>query len=136
MSNKLIKNLEPVSVKISTDRPLVKWITKDSKLSSNANLDLNWNFNILPLVQAHRLKNPKNVIISYLNVFFLINKFAAVEELIKRKIDVCLISETKISKSFPNQPFKVNGYKMIGREELVLEKVSSFASMNKFLLKL
>ena len=68
--------------------------------------------------------------------FFLINKFAAVEELIKRKIDVCLISETKISKSFPNQPFKVNGYKMIGREELVLEKVSSFASMNKFLLKL
>ena len=136
MSNKLIKNLEPVSVKISTDRPLVKWITKDSKLSSNANLDLNWNFNILPLVQAHRLKNPKNVIISYLNVFFLINKFAAVEELIKRKIDVCLISETKISKPFPNQPFKVNGYRMIGREELVLEKVSSFASMNKFLLKL
>lgn len=36
--------------------------------------------------------------------------------MLKRKIEVCLISETKISKLFPNQPFKVNGYKMIGRD--------------------
>ena len=62
------KNLEPVSFKNSTDRPLVNQITKESNLSSNAKkLDLNRNFNTFPLVQAHRLKNPKNVIISHLN---------------------------------------------------------------------
>ena len=44
------------------------------------------------------------------------NKLPASEESIKRKIDVCHISETKFSALFPNQPFKVNCYKMIGRD--------------------
>ena len=43
------------------------------------------------------------------------NKFVAVEELIKGKIDIGLISETKIDKSFPNQQFKIKGYKTIRR---------------------
>ena len=35
----------------------------------------------------------------------------------KSKIDVCLTSESKIGKSFQNQQqFKVNRYKMTGRE--------------------
>ena len=76
----VIKNLEPASSKISTDRPLVNQITKESNLSSNAkNLDLNRTFNTFPLVQAHRLKNPKNVIIGHLNINSLMNKFTAVE---------------------------------------------------------
>ena len=36
----------------------------------------------------------------------------AFEELIKYKTDVCLISETKIDESFPNQQFKINDYKI------------------------
>ena len=36
----------------------------------------------------------------------------AFEELIKYKTDVCLISETKIDESFPNQQFKTNDYKI------------------------
>ena len=65
-------------------------------LSCNANnLNLTENFNTFPLVQAHSLKNPKNVIIGYLNVNFLRNNFKAVEKLIKGKIDAFLISETK-----------------------------------------
>ena len=88
----LTKNFEPVSSKIITDRPLVNQITKESNLSSNAkNLDLNRNFHSFPLVQAHRLKNPKNVIIGHLNVNFLRNKFTAVVELIKGKININLI---------------------------------------------
>ena len=65
----VIKNLESVSTKISTHRPLVNQITKESNLRSNPkNLDLNRNFNTFLLVQVHRLKNPKNVIIGHLNV--------------------------------------------------------------------
>ena len=41
------------------------------------------------------------------------NEFTAVKELIKEKINICLISETKIDKSFPNQQFKIKGYKTI-----------------------
>ena len=70
------------------------------------------NFVTFPSVQTHRHKNPKNVIVGHLNVNSLRNKFVAVEELIKDKIDVCLISETKIDESFPNQQFKKNVYKM------------------------
>ena len=81
------KNLEPVSSKVSTDRPLVNQVTKESNLNSNVkNLDLNQNFNTFPLVQAHRLKNPKNVIIGHLNLNSLGNKFTAVQELIKGKL--------------------------------------------------
>ena len=80
----VIKNLESVSSKISTDRPQ---ITKESNLSSNVkNSDLNRHFNTFPLLQAHRLKNPKNVIIGHLNVNSLRNKFMTVEELINGRM--------------------------------------------------
>ena len=44
------------------------------------------------------------------------NKFVAVEESIKDKMDVCLISESKIDESFPKQQFKINGYKMFQKD--------------------
>lgn len=53
-------------------------------------------------MQAHRLKNPKKVIIGHLNKNFLWNKFTA------PKTDTGLISETEIDQSFPNQEFKTN----------------------------
>lgn len=37
--NEWMKSLESISFKISTDRPLVNRITKESNLSSNTNLD-------------------------------------------------------------------------------------------------
>ena len=43
-------------------------------------------------------------------------KFVAVDELIKNKIDVYMISEIKIDKKFPNQQFKINGYKMFRKD--------------------
>ena len=103
----VIKILEPVSSKVTTDRPLVNRFTTESNLSNNENLDLNGNFNTFPLGQAHRLKNPKNVITGHLKVVFLRNKFTTFEELIKGKTDVCLISETKIDKSFLNHIFRI-----------------------------
>ena len=52
----------------------------------------------------------------HLNVNSLRNKFTAVEELIKGKTDIDLISETEIEESFPNQQFKINSYKTIRRD--------------------
>ena len=99
--------------------------------------DLNRTFNTFPLVQVHSLKNPKSVIIVYRNVNSLSNKFTAVEELIKGEIDIGLISETKTDESFPNQQFKINGYKTIRRDrdlnfyinEQILSKVLTLESI-------
>ena len=57
-------------------------------------------------------KNPRNIIIGHLNVNSLGNELLADDELLKDKIDACLISEIKIDKSFPNKQVKVNDYKM------------------------
>ena len=50
----------------------------------------------------------------------------AVEELIKEKIDIGLISETKTDESFPNQQLKINGSKTFRRDRdlIVLGEVS------------
>ena len=59
-------------------------LQKKGNLGSNAkNLDSKRNFVTFPSVQAHRYKNPKNVLIGHLNVK---NKFVAVDELIKKNI--------------------------------------------------
>ena len=56
------------------------------------------------------------MIIGHLNVNLVRNKFVVVEELIKNKTDIFLISKTKVDESFSNQQFKINGYKMVRRD--------------------
>ena len=53
-------------------------------------------------VAAHRLQNSKNITISHFSVNSLRNKIEAVEELISKNNDICLLSETKIDETFPN----------------------------------
>ena len=56
-------------------------------------------------------KHPKNLFFGHLNINSICNKFVSIEELIKGKFDIFLISETKIDDSFPNAHFKIEGYK-------------------------
>ena len=51
-----------------------------------------------------------------LNVNSLRNKIGAVQELITNNIDICLLSETKIDESFPNQQFNISNYKTFRRD--------------------
>ena len=111
------KVLKSFSSRKSTNRSSVDQFSKKGYLGSNAKkLDSKQNFVTFQSVQAHRCKNPKNAIIGHLNVNSLRNKFVAIDELIKNKIDICLISETKVDESFPNQQFKINGYKMFRKD--------------------
>ena len=98
-------------------------------------LDSKRNFVTFQSVQAHRYKNSKNATTGHLNVNSLRNKFFAVDESIKNKIDVCLISETKVDESFPNQQFKINGYKMFRKDRTGLEEGLCFMPVNKFPVK-
>ena len=57
-----------------------------------------------------RIKNANRLIIGHLNVNSLRNKFEMLEELIKDKIDIFLISEAKLDISFPIGQFLIKSY--------------------------
>ena len=66
-------------------------------------------------VKNYKLENLKKITIGHLNVSSLRNKFISIEELIKSRLDIFLVSETKIDHSFPNHQFPIDGYKTYRR---------------------
>ena len=67
-------------------------------------------------LHQQRVKYAKNLIIGHLNINSIRNKFLDFKELILSDTDICLISETKLDDSFPDQQFHVNGYKMFRKD--------------------
>ena len=62
------------------------------------------NTNISQILKGLRLRNPKNVILPYLDVNSIRNKFENLQEIIKQNVDVLAVAETKtetISRIFP-----------------------------------
>ena len=57
-----------------------------------------------------RHENPNKLIIGHININSLRNKFLMLQEIVKDKIDILLISETKLDKSFPSNQFEIEGY--------------------------
>ena len=47
-----------------------------------------------------RLKNPKNIIFSYLNTKSVWNKFKNMSSLISENVDILIVAETKLDSSF------------------------------------
>ena len=80
------------------------------------NLNENTAHSTFSEVNNYTLENPKNITLGHLNVNSLRNKFITIEELIKSKLDIFLVSETKIDHSFPNQQFSIAGYKTYRRD--------------------
>ena len=64
----------------------------------------------ISILSKIRLKHTSNVIIGHLNINSLTNKFDALEYIIKGRIDVLVVGETKLNDNFPNQRFRINGY--------------------------
>ena len=61
-------------------------------------------------LHERRIKNAYRLIIGYLHVNSLRNKFEMLEGIIKDKTDIFLISETKLASSFPSEKFVIKGY--------------------------
>ena len=78
--------------------------TDISKYLSTAEIDIS------QILKGLRLSNPKNVILSYLNVNSIRNKFENLREIIKQNVDVLAVAETKIDASFPSAQFFLEGY--------------------------
>ena len=62
------------------------------------------------------MQNPKNLAIGHLNVNFLRNKFATVEELAQNIVDIWFFSEIRLDEAYPNQKYMINGYKLFFRD--------------------
>ena len=57
-----------------------------------------------------RLKNPKNIILSYLNLNSVWNKFKNMSSLISANVDILIVAETKLDSFFPTAEFLIPGF--------------------------
>ena len=56
------------------------------------------------------MKNPKNIIFSYININSIRNKFDNLCDLISKNVDILSVAETKLDASFPNSQFLISGF--------------------------
>ena len=78
--------------------------TNITKILSTANTDIS------QILKGLRLSNPKNIILSYLNVNSIGNKFENLQEIIRQNLDVIAVAETKINASFPKDQLLFEEY--------------------------
>ena len=76
-------------------------------LNTNTSNEANHENNILKNL---RLKNSNKVIIGHININSLRNKFELLTEMVRDKVDLLMISETKLDSSFPNAQFYMKSY--------------------------
>ena len=62
------------------------------------------------LLQSLRLKNLEKIIFGHLNINSIRNKIGLLEDMVKERIDILLVSETKDDASFPIVQLQMNGY--------------------------
>ena len=59
-----------------------------------------------------RLQNCKGLIIAYLNIKSIRNKFEQLECLVSKNVDVLIVAETKLDDTFPTGQFLLPGFKV------------------------
>ena len=72
--------------------------------------DVDLNDDPVTILTKIRKKNPNRPIIGHININFLYSKYEGLKSLIKDKLDVLVVSETKIDESYPAGQFKIEGF--------------------------
>ena len=90
----------------------IKEPVDEDKISIKNN---NFETNISPedahsILRAIRIKNVNRLMIGSLNINSLANKFDLLREIISNHLDILVIVETKLDKSFPTNQFLIPGY--------------------------
>ena len=57
-----------------------------------------------------KINNSNRIIIGHININSIRNKFDDLQHIVRDKIDILLVSETKIDNSFPDGQFSIDGY--------------------------
>ena len=66
--------------------------------------------NVYSSLNNLRINNINNIIVAHLNINSLRNKIEILSDIMEGKIDILLISETKLDDTFPSSSFKIAGY--------------------------
>ena len=82
-------------------------ISNKSILNTNTSNEGNNENNVL---KSLKLKNSNKVIIGHININSLRNKFELLTEMVRDKVDLLMIFETKLDSSFPNAQFYMKSY--------------------------
>ena len=64
------------------------------------------------------IKFPRNIIISYINIISIRNKFDSFSQIIRGIVEILIIAETKLDSSFPTDQFIIPGYKRPERQDV------------------
>ena len=64
------------------------------------------------LLNNIRISNVNRLIIGQLNINSLRNKIEALKTIIRGKIDILVITETKLDDTFPTNQFSIDGFSM------------------------
>ena len=64
----------------------------------------------LSILNVLKESNFNRLIIGHLNINSLRNKFEALKAIVKDKVDILLVSETKLDETFPKNQFFIEGY--------------------------
>ena len=76
------------------------------------------NSNASDIIKNIKLQNINRLVIGHLNINSISGKFDQLKEVIKKSIDILVISETKIDNSFPIHQFSIDGYSVPFRNDL------------------
>ena len=103
----------PSGLKNLTQPVVVKQVKKYSSAPHNTSLITQINNDMDPkeILECLKSKHRDRPIIAHLNINFLDPKFEPLKKMIKDKVDILLISETKIDDSYPEGRFFIDGYK-------------------------
>ena len=85
-------------------------LTKSSSQSTNSDIE----FSVDPagILKNIKLKNITRLVIGHININSLRNKFDLLKMPIKGNIDILVITESKLDRSFPSLQFAIEGYAM------------------------
>ena len=92
----------------SANEPMLERVSDSQIVQNNSfsNLDLD-----LYNLQLLKQKYHSNPFISYLNINSLSNKIDALRQICKiSPLEILCVDETKLNSSFPNSPFRIDGY--------------------------
>ena len=83
------------------------------RLCSTSNLpsEIENEANCFDELKGLRLKYPRNVMISYININSVRNRFKDFSGMVGDYVDILVTSETKIDSSFPTSQFLIDGFK-------------------------
>ena len=98
---------------ISTKNLSITDVTKNSvnsKPLNNSKSSLNDQQNLGSNLHRVRIENPSRIIFGQININSIRNKFDLLMNIIKKEIDIFMISETKIDNSFPKSQFTKTAY--------------------------